>query len=130
MGNRTDDILNKIKAKARAAGQAAAHAADAAAEKAGKIYESTKLNFKLYELNGEIEEIQRKIGALVYAVHGGSESDQQELDELLKELDALNAEKAELKKKIALTKNCKVCPECDSLCKMEDQFCASCGHAF
>ena len=54
---------------------------------------------------------------MVYTVHGGSESDQQELDELLKELDALNAEKAELKKKIALTKNCKVCPECDSLCK-------------
>ena len=130
MGNRTDDILNKVKAKAKAAGQAAAYAADVTAQKAEKIYETTKLNFKLYELNGEAEEIQKKIGAIMYQAHEGAETNQQELDELLKDLDELNARRAELKEKIAQNKNRKTCPKCGSFCKNEDQFCAGCGQEF
>jgi TolA-binding protein len=130
MSNRTDDIINKVKAKAAAAGQVAAHAADITAQKAEKLFESTKLTFKLYELNGEIEEIQKKIGAIVYTAHKGGETNQQELDELLKEQDALNAEIAEVRKKIAAGKNNKICPKCGKICRNDDQFCAGCGSEF
>ena len=130
MNNRTDDILNKVKAKATAAGQVAAHAADVTAQKAGKIVESTKLSFKLYELIGEVDEVQKKIGAIVYAAHKGEETNQQELDELLKEQDSLNAEIAELRIKIAANKNSKICPKCGKVCQNGDQFCAGCGEKF
>lgn len=130
MSNRTDDIINMVRAKAAAAGQVAARAADVTAQKAGRLYESTKLVFKLYELNGEAEEIQRKIGAIVYSAHKGNETNQQELDELLKEQDGLNGQIEELQKKIAANKGGKVCPKCGKTCNKDDQFCAACGQEF
>ena len=50
MNSKTEDLISKVMEKA-------ASAADYTAQKAGQVVESTKLNFRLYELNGTIEQI-------------------------------------------------------------------------
>ena len=81
MNSKTEDLISKVMEKA-------ASAADYTAQKAGQVVESTKLNFRLYELNGTIGEYERRIGQIVYAAHQGETADQTELDELLAKLDA------------------------------------------
>ncbi len=105
MSNKTEDLLNKVKAKAVAAGQVAAHAADVTAKKAEKLMENTKLNFKLYELKGEADGFLRKVGAIVYSAHIGEEANQEDLDDLMAVLDEKYAEIDEVKEKIAENKS-------------------------
>ncbi len=97
MSNKTDDIINKVKTKAVAAGQVAAHAADVTVQKAGKLVESTKLTFKIYELTGEVNELKKKAGEMLYAAHRGEETDHDALEDIFAEIDAKLALIGELK---------------------------------
>ena len=120
MNSKTEDLISKVMEKA-------ASAADYTAQKAGQVVESTKLNFRLYELNGTIGEYERRIGQIVYAAHRGETADQTELDELLAKLDAANADGKESRIRMAERKKMKLCPVCGKACAADDAFCAGCG---
>ena len=92
MNMKAEEILAKVKEKASVA-------ADYTAKQAGKVVETTKLNIRLYELNGDIEDDERRIGQIVYAAHRGETADQAELDALLVKLDAAHADAADLRRK-------------------------------
>ena len=120
MNGKTEDLISKVMEKA-------AVAVDYTAQKAGQVGEGTKLNFRLYELNGNIEEYERKIGKIVYAAHKGETAEQEQLDELLAKLDAAQADVLEIRHKIAERRKMKICPACGRACAADDQFCAGCG---
>ena len=117
---KAEEILAKVKEKASVA-------ADYTAKQAGKVVETTKLNLRLYELNGDIEDDERRIGQIVYAAHRGETADQAELDALLVKLDAAHADAADLRRKIAERRKKKTCPSCGRACAEEDDFCSGCG---
>ena len=117
---KAEEILAKVKEKASVA-------ADYTAKQAGKVVETTKLNILLYELNGDIEDDERRIGQIVYAAHRGETADQAELDALLVKLDAAYADAADLRRKIAERRKKKTCPSCGRACAEEDDFCSGCG---
>lgn len=120
MNMKAEEILAKVKEKA-------AVAADYTAKQAGKVVETTKLNIRLYELNGDIEDNERRIGQIVYAAHRGETADQAELDALLVKLDAAHADAMDLRRKIAERRKKKTCPSCGRACAEEDDFCSGCG---
>ena len=117
---KAEEILAKVKEKASVA-------ADYTAKQAGKVVETTKLNIRLYELNGDIEDDERRIGPIVNAAHRGETADQAELDALLVKLDAAHADAADLRRKIAERRKKKTCPSCGRACAEEDDFCSGCG---
>lgn len=118
-----DEIINKVKEKAVQAGTYTA-------QKASRIVETTKLNYRLYELYGEINEAKTKVGEIVYKAHCGENVDQSKLDELLTEIDAASASVAELRKRISERKNSRACPDCGKVCPRDSQFCPACGREF
>ena len=120
MNMRAEDILAKVKEKASVA-------ADYTAKQASKVVEATKLNIRLHELNGDIEDDERRIGQIVYAAHRGETADQAELDALLVKLDAAHADAMDLRRKIAERRKKKTCPSCGRACAEEDDFCSGCG---
>ena len=117
---KAEEIFAKVNEKASVA-------ADDTAKQAGTGVETTKLNIRLYELNGDIEDDERRIGQIVYAAHRGETADQAELDALLVKLDAAHADAADLRRKIAERRKKKTCPSCGRACAEEDDFCSGCG---
>ena len=110
-------------------GRAASKAADSASKKAGGLVELTKQNFRIFDLNTDIELLLKEIGKLVYATHTGEEIDADEITERLNQIDEKNEEIARLKERIAERKTAVRCPECGEVCEKEDAYCRKCGTA-
>lgn len=121
MNEKTEYLLAKVMNKASAA-------ADYTAKKAEKAVEVTKQNFRLCSVNAEIENLERKIGQIVYRAYQGEPMKQSELDTLLAQLDAATADAAVLRQKLADRKQKKNCPSCGKVvCEEDNAFCPVCG---
>ena len=108
-------------------------AARAGAVKAGHTTESalayTRLRVHAMELKGQVKDRLRNIGELVYATHTGTPADSEEMQHLLREVDALKAAIARAEAEMARLKGVRLCPGCGSPVSEGHAFCQECGRA-
>ncbi|MCB6364771.1 hypothetical protein LI291_00990 [Intestinibacillus massiliensis] len=120
-------LLEKAKVLADKTGKAAVRAADSAGKKATEMAQATRLNLQIFDLNTECEVLYKEIGKIVYDIHVGIETPEEEMESRIAKVDENRARVAELKAKIADAKAGLVCPNCGKPCNKDDGFCSSCG---
>lgn len=98
-------------------------------QKAGEAYDIAKTRYKIMELKNQISRRYEDIGRAVYARERGEPQDDEcpEVENLLGELDLMNAELENLRKSLAELKGERICAQCKAnICK-EDAYCRFCG---
>ena len=121
------EILEKAKATAMTAASAAGKAADSATRFAGDLFENTKLNLLIFDLNTDIDLLFRDIGKSVYLTHTGAEVDADDISGKIAAIDEKYLRIKELRVQIEEKKVSLSCKVCGSECKKEDVYCHSCG---
>lgn len=121
------DFFEKVKANAFKTKDEAVKIGKQVMDKAGNVVSQTKLNFAVSDAENKIKEIYTEMGKAVYSDYkeGGLLSEDakencEKIDNLLKEIDALKEQIAELKDSVK-------CPNCGSLNKQGSSFCSKCG---
>lgn len=127
MDERVKELLDRIRDTAGVAADAAADTARVAGKKAGQMVDVAKLNVQLFDLNGELGEVLRQLGQVMYDTHRGRAGSDENVPQLLARADELSARIAELKDRIAALRQSSTCPVCGACCGREDQFCRACG---
>ena len=127
MDDRLKDVINKVREAASAVGDLAGNTIRQAGERAGGTVEIAKLNIRIFDLESEIEIIQKEIGKIIYDTHRGGSVDTGALESKLAGIDAKKAELEECRENLAELKGCSVCPSCGAGCGRGDKFCRSCG---
>lgn len=123
------ELLEKARATAMNAATAAGKAADSATKMAGELFEVTKLNLQVFDLNTDIELLYKEIGKIVYLTHTGAEVDADEISAKIAVIDEKQAAIKELKHQVELRKNLIKCPGCGKDCDRSDLYCKNCGAA-
>ena len=129
MDDKVKDLLERIRGAADVAADAAADTARVAGRKAGQLVDVAKLNVQLFDLNGEFNDVLRRLGQVMYDAHLGRDTDGDSVTELLAQADDLSARTGELKDRIAALRQTRTCPACGAACGKEDKFCRRCGGA-
>ena len=127
MDERVKELLDRIRDTAGVAADAAAGTARVAGKKAGQMIDVAKLNVQLFDLNGEMNEIMKQLGQIMYDTHRGKLDSGERVSALLTRADELKVRIDELKDRIGALRQSKACPACGTACGREDQFCRSCG---
>jgi DNA repair exonuclease SbcCD ATPase subunit len=127
MEDKVRALFTRVRDAAQAMGTAAESTARYAGQKAGSIFDVTKLNMQIYELNNQANGLLRDAGQIIYDVHLGVESNEEQLSSILSQLDETNAQIMELRERIASLKSLRECPVCGAPCGLDDRFCKSCG---
>ena len=127
MDDKVKELLDKVRGAADLAADAAAGATRAAGKRAGQMVDVARLNVQLFDLNGDFNEILRKLGQVMYDTHQGRMESGEHVRQLLRDADELSARIAELKERIAALRQSQVCPACGAPCGKEDKFCRRCG---
>ncbi|MDR0248876.1 MAG: hypothetical protein LBI44_04370 [Oscillospiraceae bacterium] len=127
MNERVRLILEHVKSAAHSAGEAAGRTWDSAKTKTGEIWEVTKLNLHISDLQQRITETYQDIGELVYRAHREPNTDTEAVDDLLASIDELNESAQQLRERVAELKQIRYCPGCDKQLNREDEYCRFCG---
>ena len=127
MDDKVKELLDRVRDTAVGAADAANQTARAAGKKAGQMVDVAKLNVQLFDLNGELNEVLRQLGQVMYDNHRGREEDGEKITALLERADDLTGRITELKDRIAALRQSKTCPACGAACGKDDQFCRRCG---
>ena len=128
MDPKVKEIIEKVKLTAKAAAEAAGKAAEAAGKKAEELFEVTKINLKIFDLNNEIEILYKEIGRLLYHAHLGTiDEEENDIQEKLERVDSKNAEIVILKSKINEKKNIRKCAGCERVWDKDFEYCPVCG---
>ena len=127
MDDKVKELLDRVRDTAVGAADAANQTARAAGKKAGQMVDVAKLNVQLFDLNGELNEVLRQLGQVMYNTHRGREEDGEKITALLERADDLTGRITELKDRIAALRQSKTCPACGAACGKDDQFCRRCG---
>jgi hypothetical protein len=127
MESKMHDMLEKAKATAMTAATAAGKAADSATRMAGGLFETTKLNLQVFDLNTDIELLFKEIGKAVYLTHTGAAADAEEINDKIAVIDGKYAKIRELKAQIEERRDTLRCPSCGAECAKEDVYCRVCG---
>lgn len=127
MDSRVIDLLEKAKATAMNAASAAGKAADSATKIAGGLFETTKLNLQVFDLNTDIELLFKEIGKSVYLTHTGADIDAEEISAKVNAIDEKYAKIQQLRQNIEERRDSLKCKECGRECERGDTFCRSCG---
>lgn len=109
-----------------AAGRGAASAASAVSRRTGELVESARLRLRASSLEASVEETLEQVGAMLYATHTGTPANSETLQRKLEEIDRLNAELAEVNRRLGRTDTA-VCPVCGAKSRSGDMFCRNCG---
>lgn len=120
-------LLEKARVLADKTGKAAVRAADSAGKKATEMAQATRVNLQIFDLNTECEVLYKEIGKIVYDIHIGIETPEEEMESRIARIDENRARAAELKAKLAEARVGVVCPNCGKPCNKDDGFCAACG---
>ena len=97
MDEKVRELLEKAKLTAGLAADTAVKAAGVVTQKSNLLVEKTKQNFKVFDLNNEVELLMREIGRMVYLTHTGVETDEQELEAKLAQIDEKYAKIEEIR---------------------------------
>ena len=127
MDDRVKELLERVRGTALAVGEAAEVTARCAGKRAGQMVDVAKLNMKIFDLKGDIDQDLRAIGQLVYDAHRGQETDHKTMDGLLAGIDEKSAAIGSLRERVAVLRHSKTCPACGGACGQEDKFCRGCG---
>lgn len=125
MDDKVKELLERIRGTAQVAADAAADTARVAGRKAGQMVDVAKLNVQLFDLNGELDEVLRQLGQVMYDAHQGREGG--DVDGLLAKADDVNARREEVKERIAALRQARTCSACGTVCARDDKFCKGCG---
>lgn len=111
-----DNVINTTKNVAATAGK-----------KTDEAFRTSKLKIKSSQLNGDIKSKHEKLGALVYEMTRTGEKDTEAFDALVAEIDAANAELADIEKQLDELKGKVACPSCGTKTDNDNAFCPKCG---
>ncbi|MBQ1351452.1 MAG: zinc ribbon domain-containing protein, partial [Oscillospiraceae bacterium] len=81
MDNRVKELLEKVRSTAGAVGSMAGNTARQAGKYAGELFDTAKLNLRMFDLNNEITTLLKEIGQIIYDTHTGKETEEPILDE-------------------------------------------------
>ena len=129
MEEKLKNLLRTIKATAVATGQAAGRVAGRTGKKAGEVWDQTKMNLRIVDLESEIKNHYREIGRLVYTSRDDTAIETATIEDQIAKIDRNMEEIEELREKIEGLKRTLKCPnpDCSKRCDKDDRFCASCG---
>lgn len=111
-----DNVINTTKNVAATAGK-----------KTDEAIRTSKLKIKSSQLTGDIKSKHEKLGALVYEMSRTGEKDTEAFDALVVEIDAANAELADIEKQLDELKGKVACPACGFKTDSDNAFCPKCG---
>ena len=127
MEDRVKEMMDRIRGTASACADAAADTARVAGRKAGQIVDVAKLNVQLFDLNGELNDVLRQLGQVMYNAHLGEGGGDESIPDLLARADELNERIGGMKDRVAALRQSRSCPACGAACGREDKFCRACG---
>ena len=90
MEDRVKELMDRIRGTASACADACADTARVAGRKAGQIVDVAKLNVQLFDLNGELNDVLRQLGQVMYSAHRGESGGDESIPDLLARADELN----------------------------------------
>jgi len=125
MEDRVRELLDQIRSTAGVAADAAVDTARVAGKRAGQVVDIAKLNVQLFDLNGEFNDLMRRLGQVMYDTHKGEET--ADVTVLLAKADEIAGRIAEMKTRIADLRQSRPCPACGAVCGRADKFCSKCG---
>lgn len=111
-----DNVINTTKNVAATAGK-----------KTDEAIRTSKLKIKGSQLNNDIKSKNEKLGALVYEMAKTGEKDTEAFDALIAEIDACNAELADIEKQLDELKGVVACTACGAKTDNDNAFCPKCG---
>ena len=127
MEDRVKELMDRIRGTASAAADACADTARVAGRKAGQIVDVAKLNVQLFDLNGELNDVLRQLGQVMYDAHRGQAGGDESIPDLLARTDELNEKIDGMKDRVSALRQSRTCGTCGAVCGREDKFCRSCG---
>ena len=127
MDDRVKELMDRIRRTASAAADACADTARVAGRKAGQIVDVAKLNVQLFDLNGELNDVLRQLGQVMYDAHRGQAGGDESIPDLLARADELNEKIGGMKDRVSALRQSRTCGTCGAVCGREDKFCRSCG---
>ena len=98
-----------------------------AGKKTDETIRVSKLKLKATQLNADIKNKNEKLGALVYEMAKSGEKDTEAFDAIIADLDANNAELAEIGKQLDELKGMVTCSACGAKTDNDNAFCLKCG---
>lgn len=111
-----DNVINTTKNVAATAGK-----------KTDEAIRTSKLKIKSSQLNSDIKSKYEKLGTLVYEMSRTGEKDTEAFDAMIAEIDAANAELADIEKQLDELKGKVACPACGVKTDNDNAFCPKCG---
>lgn len=127
MDDKVKQLLERIRDTACEAADTAADTARAAGRRAGQMVDAAKLNVQLFDLNGDLDNVLRRLGRVMYNTHLGKSPEGDPVTGLLEEADRLTAKIDEVKARVEALRHVKNCPGCGAPCGCDDSFCRRCG---
>ena len=127
MEDRVKELMDRIRGTASAAADACADTARVAGRKAGQIVDVAKLNVQLFDLNGELNDVLRQLGQVMYDAHRGRAGGDESIPDQLARADELNEKIGGMKDRVSALRQSRTCGTCGAVCGREDKFCRSCG---
>ena len=131
MNENVNRLFEKVKAAAIVASDRASEVFDATGKRAGEIWNTTRLSIEVANLENEISNIYRALGALVYQAHVNPNGQPEGVDEKLAQIDGKKQKIAELRGQIENMKPNRRCPneECGATVGKTDSYCRCCGQS-
>lgn len=96
-------------------------------KKTTSVVEISKLKISAVKINGEIDELYRKLGSLVYDMKKIDADNPIVIDSCIEEIDTLKQKLNYVDQKIAENKNVVICHICGSTNVADSIFCSKCG---
>lgn len=127
MNEKMNELLKKVRASASVAGEFAVKTANSAGKKANEMFNVSKHNLAIFDLNTEVDTLYKEIGKMIYQSHCNEDTSAEELQEKLEELDGKMQEIEDLRAKIDELRDTKECKSCGTKMEKDAQFCKNCG---
>ena len=120
----SNDFTDKFVNTAQKAGEAIEKGVDAAAKVAGELYESSKANIRLFNLQNELDILYKELGRLIHSLRS---TDNEAVDTKLQQIDSKIEEIAAYKKKAEENRQRRTCKLCGRTCSKTFEYCPACG---
>lgn len=127
MNEKLQSLLLSIQESAEKFGGTAADAAYGVGKKAEILLSAAKLNIKIADLKGQINQQLKAVGEMIYGTHTGNPTESEVLLSKLEEIDGLYAQIAELEALLGRQPAPAACPDCGKEFREGDAFCHDCG---
>ncbi len=107
--------------------QKASDAALFAGKKANEAYSAAKTKMEIAEKKNYLKTLYRELGEITYKGYKNSDSDMNEIEDKIAEIDIATEKIEELEKEYGKMKNIMVCPYCNEKIDEKSKFCPNCG---